>query len=153
MPSQTDRIEKKIVLRTPRGRVWRALSDAGEFGAWFGAAFKGEFKPGARMQGTITVKGHEGMKFDITVDRMEPERLFSFRWHPYAVDAKVDYSNEPTTLIVFELKDVPEGTLLTVVESGFDGIPAARRAEAFRMNEQGWAMQLKNIERHVAGAP
>ena len=105
------------------------------------------------MQGTITVKGHEGMKFDITVDRMEPERLFSFRWHPYAVDAKVDYSNEPTTLIVFELKDVPEGTLLTVVESGFDGIPAARRAEAFRMNEQGWAMQLKNIERHVAGAP
>ena len=149
----TDRIEKEIVLRAPRSRVWRALADAEEFGAWFGMKLEGRFAPGARAHGQIALPGHGNVTIEIAIERMDPESRMSYRWHPYAVDAKVDYSNEPTTLIVFELKDVPEGTLLTVVESGFDGIPAARRAEAFRMNEQGWAMQLKNIERHVAGAP
>ena len=152
MASQTDRIEKKIVLKAPRARVWRAISDAKEFGAWFGASFSDAFAPGKKMRGTITTKGYEGFKFEITVDRMEPERLFSFRWHPYAIDPKVDYSSEPETLIVFELDEVPDGTQLKVLETGFDRLPLARRAEAFRMNDQGWAAQLKNIERHVTEA-
>jgi uncharacterized protein YndB with AHSA1/START domain len=152
MASQTDRIEKKIVLAAPRMRVWRALSDSKEFGAWFGASFTRPFAPGATVQGTITTKGYEGFKFEITIERMEPERLLSFRWHPYAVDPKVDYSRETPTLVVFELEEVSGGTQLKVVESGFDRVPAARRAEAFRMNDQGWGIQLKNIERHVTEA-
>jgi uncharacterized protein YndB with AHSA1/START domain len=152
MASQTDRIEKKIVLKAPRTRVWRAISDSKEFGAWFGASFNRPFTPGAKMEGTITMKGYEGFKFEITIERMEPERLFSFRWHPYAIDPKVDYSGETPTLVVFELEEVSGGTQLKVVESGFDRIPAARRAEAFRMNEHGWDAQLKNVERHVSEA-
>ena len=148
----TDRIEKQILLRAPQARVWRAVADAREFGEWFGVRLEGAFVPGARLRGRITMKGYEHVPFEITVERMEPERLLSWRWHPYAVDPKTDYSREPTTLVVFELRDVPEGTLLTVVESGFDQIPLARRAEAWRMNDQGWAKQMENIERHVAGA-
>lgn len=152
MPSQTDRIEKNVVLKAPRGRVWRALAEAKEFGAWFGVTFSGAFSPGATVRGTMTIKGYEGKQFEFAVDRMEPERLISFRWHPYAIDPKIDYSAEPTTLIVFELEEVPGGTQLKVVESGFDRIPLARRAEAFKMNEQGWGKQLKNIERYVTEA-
>jgi uncharacterized protein YndB with AHSA1/START domain len=152
MASQTDRIEKRIILRAPRARVWRAIADAKEFGAWFGATFTGAFAPGATMQGTITTKGYEGFKFEITVERMEPDRLLSFRWHPYAIDPNVDYSREPPTLVVFELEEVSGATQLKVVESGFDRIPAARRAEAFKRNEEGWGIQLKNIERYVTGA-
>jgi uncharacterized protein YndB with AHSA1/START domain len=149
--SSTDRIENRIVLRAARDRVWRALSDAKEFGAWFGVDFAGAaFAPGATVRGRITYPGYEHITMEIAVERMERGRLFSFRWHPYAVDPKVDYSAEPTTLVAFELADAPEGTLLTVVESGFDRIPAHRRAEAFRMNEQGWAAQMKNIEAHVS---
>src|SRR5919204_1401594 len=152
MASQTDRIEKKIVLKAPRTRVWRAISDSKEFGAWFGASFNRPFTPGAKMEGTITMKGYEGFKFEITIERMEPERLFSFRWHPYAIDPKVDYSGETPTLVVFELEEVSGGTQLKVVESGFDRIPAARRAEAFRKNDEGWGIQMKNIERYVSGS-
>ena len=147
----TDRIEKSIVLRAPRGRVWRAISDAQEFGNWFGVKLEGPFKAGGRVKGQITVPGYEHVVMDVTVERIEPERLFSFRWHPYAIDPKVDYSQEPTTLVELRLDEAEGGTKLTVVESGFDQIPAARRAEAFRMNERGWEGQLKNIERHVAG--
>lgn len=147
----TDRIEKNIVLRAPRSRVWRALANADEFGAWFGVKLEGRtFAPGARVQGQITVPGYEHVIMDITVERVDPERLFSYRWHPYAVERGVDYSGEPTTLVEFRLDEVAGGTQLSVVESGFDRIPLARRAEAFRMNSQGWAEQLKNIERHVA---
>ncbi len=147
----TDRIEKRIVLRAPRARVWRALSNAQEFGSWFGVDFHGaSFAAGATVHGRITYPGYEHLTMEIAIDRMEPERLFSYRWHPYAVDPQVDYSKEPTTLVVFELQDAPEGTLLTVVESGFDRIPAHRRAEAWRMNDQGWAQQVANIESHVA---
>jgi uncharacterized protein YndB with AHSA1/START domain len=146
----TDRIEKQIVLRAPRARVWRALADAREFGAWFGVDFKGaSFVPGATVRGQITHPGYEHLTMEIAIERLEPERLLSYRWHPYAVDPQVDYSQEPTTLVVFELDDAPEGTLLTVVESGFDRIPLGRRAEAWRMNDQGWAAQLNNIEAHV----
>ena len=148
--SSTDRIEKKVVLRAPRAHVWRALTDWKEFGQWFGVIMAGPFTPGARLKGKITHKGYEDAPFEITIERMEPERLFSYRWHPYAHDLKVDYSAEPTTLVVFELQESGEGTLLTVVESGFDRIPLARRAEAYRMNDQGWAEQMKSIERHVA---
>jgi len=147
----SDRIEKQILLRAPRTRVWRALTDAGEFGAWFGVTLRGKFAAGQRVSGRITTPGYEHLTMEVTIERMEAERLFSFRWHPYAVDPTVDYATEPTTLVEFRLEAVPGGTLLTLVESGFDHIPAGRRAEAFRMNAGGWAAQLENIQRHVAG--
>jgi uncharacterized protein YndB with AHSA1/START domain len=146
----TDRIERKIVLRAQRPRVWRAIADAKEFGAWFGVKLESPFAAGARVRGKITTPGYEHLVMEITIERIDPERLFSYRWHPYAIEPGVDYSSEPTTLVEFRLEEVPGGTQLTVTESGFDQIPAARRAEAFRMNDQGWAEQLKNIERHVA---
>lgn len=145
----TDRIEKSVVLRAPRSRVWRAIANAGEFGSWFGVKLEGGFAPGAQVKGRITIPGYEHVIMDITVERVEPEHLFSYRWHPYAIEPGVDYSGEPTTLVEFRFEEVTGGTQLTVTESGFDRIPAARRAEAFRMNDQGWAGQLKNIERYV----
>ncbi len=146
----TDRIEKKIVLRAPRSRVWHAIADAEQFGAWFGARLEGEFAPGARVEGRITSPGYEHVTMEMTVERVDPERLFSYRWHPYAVEPGVDYSNEPTTLVEFRLDEVAGGTELTVVESGFDRIPVTRRADALRMNDAGWAEQIKSIERYVA---
>lgn len=156
----TDRIEKKILLRAPRKRVWRALADSTEFGTWFGMRFNGPFEPGAVMRGVIvptTVdaevakaqKSHEGTPFEITIEQMEPERLFSFRWHPGAIDPTVDYSVEPTTLVEFTLEETPEGVLLTLTESGFDRIPLARRAKAFASNESGWSMMMGVIEKYV----
>ena len=150
--TSTDRIEKKALLHAPRARVWRALTDAREFGQWFGVDLAGTFAPGAHLKGKITHKGYEHLTMDITVERMEPERLVSWRWHPYAIDPGVDYSGEPTTLVVFELEEVESGTQLTVVESGFDRIPAARRAEAYRMNDEGWTAQMESITRHVGQA-
>jgi len=163
METNTDRIEKQVLLRAPLERVWRAVSDAGEFGSWFGVEFNGSFAPGARITGKIvptkadpevaeSQKPYEGTAFEFTVDRMEPERLFSFRWHPFAVDPNVDYSSEQPTLVVFELKKVATGTLLTVTESGFDGVPLARRAKAFAMNEGGWTAQMMLIEKYLAHA-
>jgi len=146
----TDRIEKTIVLRAPRSRVWRALTTAEEFGAWFGVNLTGAFTPGARVSGRITIKGYDHITMEIAIESVEPEHRFSYRWHPYAIDPDVDYSAEPTTLCEFTLDEVPDGTRLTVVESGFDQIPASRRDEAFRMNEGGWKGQLVNIERHLA---
>lgn len=146
----TDRIEKKIFLRAPRSQVWRAIATPEEFGAWFGVKLEGAFAPGSRVTGRITRAGYENLTMEITIERIEPERLFSYRWHPYAIDPKVDYSGEPMTLVEFRLEEVAGGTQLTVIESGFDRIPASRRAEAFRMNDHGWESQLKNIERHVA---
>lgn len=147
---ETDRIEKRIALAAPVSRVWRALVDPAEFGAWFGVALDGPFAPGARVTGRITIPGYEHVVMEVVVERMEAERLFSYRWHPYAVEPGVDYSQEAMTLVEFHLEARPDGTLLRVVESGFDGVPLARRAEAFRMNERGWSSQLENIERHVA---
>jgi uncharacterized protein YndB with AHSA1/START domain len=145
----TDRIEKQIVIRAPRSRVWRALTDAREFGKWFGVHLEDAFAPGGPARGRITSPGYEHLILEVHVERMERERLFSFRWHPHAVDPKHDYSSEPTTLVVFELEDIPEGTRLKVTESGFDQIPIARRAEAFRMNSGGWAQQVENIAAYV----
>lgn len=152
MTISTDRIEKKIQLRASRSRVWRALTDAAEFGSWFGVKLESAFAPSARVQGQITHPGYEHLKMNLTIERIDPEHFFSYRWHPYAVDPKVDYSNEPTTLVEFHLEASEGGTLLTVIESGFDQVPPARRAEAYRMNTQGWTAQLDNIERHVAAA-
>jgi uncharacterized protein YndB with AHSA1/START domain len=163
METTTNRIEKKILLRAPLQRVWRAVSDAGEFGSWFGVAFDGPFVPGARVAGKIvptkadpevakTQNAYEGMAFDFMIDRIEPQRLLSFRWHPFAVDPSVDYSREPTTLVVFELAEVADGTMLTISESGFDGIPLERRAKAFTMNDEGWTGQTKLIEKYLTDA-
>jgi uncharacterized protein YndB with AHSA1/START domain len=146
----TDRIEKKVFLKAPRSRVWRAIANAQEFGEWFGVKLEGTFAPGASLEGRITTQGYDHLTMKVSVERVEPERLFSYRWHPYAIEPNVDYSSEPTTLVEFRLQEVPGGTELTVVESGFDRIPLERRATAFRMNEQGWAEQLKNVERHLA---
>jgi len=146
----TDRIEKTILLRAPVARVWRALADAEEFGAWFRVKFDEPFAEGKTVRGRITYSGYEHVRMEILVERMERERLFAFRWHPYAVDPDVDYSAEPTTLVEFRLTAEGGGTRLTITESGFDRIPASRRDEAFRMNEGGWTEQIGNIERHVA---
>ncbi|RKR45612.1 SRPBCC family protein [Paraburkholderia sp. BL17N1] len=151
MNTSTDRIEKQILLKAPRSRVWRALSNAEEFGNWFGVNLTGkEFVAGQSVQGNITYPGYEYLVMDVHVERVEPEHHLSWRWHPAAVDVKVDYSPEPTTLVVFELTEVESGTLLRVVESGFDQLPPGRREEAFRMNSGGWEEQMTNIEQHVA---
>jgi len=148
--SDTDRIEKQVVLKAPRSRVWRALTDAGEFGKWFGMTVEGSFQVGKTVGGNITYKGTP-VRVEFTPEKIEPETRFSYRWHPFALDPKMDYSKEPTTLVEFRLAEAAEGTLLTVVESGFDRIPQARRDEAFRMNDGGWTAQVRNIQRYVEG--
>lgn len=151
MTESTDRIERTMLLKAPVARVWRALSNAEEFGDWFGAALKGKtFVAGQRTQGQITYPGYEHLLFDVMVVSVAPQRLLSFRWHPYAHDLAVDYSQESTTLVQFELSEVPGGTLVKVTESGFNNIPEARRLPAFRMNSAGWDEQMQSIERHVA---
>jgi len=152
--SETDQIERSIVINAPRDRVWRALSNAEEFGTWFGADLKGlTFVPGQRTRGLISSStcGHVDCYFDVVIERIEPQDLLAFRWHPYAIDPTVDYSKEQPTLVTFTLKDAPgNGTLLTMVESGFDNVPPARRLEAFRMNNRGWDYQLNNIASHAS---
>jgi len=163
MASDTDRIEKQILLRAPLERVWRAISDAGQFGTWFGVEFEDQFAAGTSIGGRIVPtkvdpdvarmqEAYSGTAFDIMVERVEPMRLLSFRWHPYAVEADTDYSKEPTTLITFALEEVAGGVLLTITESGFDRIPLERRAEAFKSNEQGWAIQTTLIEKYLERA-
>ncbi len=148
----TDRIEKTVLLRVPRTRIWRALSNVDEFGKWFGVKLDGTFEPGTRLHGKITHKGYEHVPFEIIVDRVEPERVLSWRWHPNAVDIKTDYEDEPTTLVTFQLQDMPTGTRLDIVESGFDAIPEARRQQAYDGNEKGWTMQVESITRHLQQA-
>jgi uncharacterized protein YndB with AHSA1/START domain len=152
-PAATNRIERRILLQASRARVWLALTDAREFGHWFQAQFTGPFRPGARAAGRITSPDHEGLMVEFTIEELLPERRFSYRWHPNAVEAGVDYSREPTTLVTFTLADATGGTLLTVVESGFEQIPLARRAEAVRSNQGGWSAQVKAIEAHLGRDP
>jgi uncharacterized protein YndB with AHSA1/START domain len=143
-------IEKRIELKAPLSRVWRALTDHREFGEWFRIALDAPFAPGEVARGHITYPGYEHLNWEATVRRMEPERLFSFTWHPYAVDPAIDYSSEPTTLVEFRLEAKEGGgTVLFLTESGFDAIPRDRQIEAFRMNERGWTTQMTNIARHV----
>ena len=149
-PQGTDRIEKRFEVRAPRARVWRAIANATEFGTWFGMKLEGDFVAGATIRGRLTIPKYDHLTLELQVVRIEPERYFAYRWHPYAIDPKVDYSTEPTTLVEFHLEEIPDGTAVTIVESGFDRIPLARRAEAFRMNEHGWTGQAKNLAGHVA---
>jgi uncharacterized protein YndB with AHSA1/START domain len=163
MTANTDRIEKRVHLRAPRERVWRAISNAEEFGTWFGVEFDAPFAAGSKVSGRIVPtkidaevakvqEPYSGMPCDIVVERIEPMSLFSFRWHPYAIEPGADYSLEPTTLVEFRLENASGGTLLTISESGFDGIPLARRAEAFESNAEGWAMQATLIGKYLAKA-
>jgi uncharacterized protein YndB with AHSA1/START domain len=152
MPTQTDRIEKRVTLRAPLAKVWGAISKAREFGAWFKVALHGEFVEGQTIRGQITYPGYEHLKAEMHIVRIEPQTYFAYRWHPAAVDPEVDYSSEPTTLVEMTLREAADGTELTIVESGFDALPAARRAEAFRLNEGGWTTQCDNIAQYVASA-
>jgi uncharacterized protein YndB with AHSA1/START domain len=156
----TDRIEKQVLLQAPLERVWDAVSDAKRFGSWFGVAFDGPFVAGSRLTGRIAPttadpevaklqKPYEGKAFEFQVERIEPMRRITFRWHPFAIDPQVDYSQEPTTLIVFELRPTASGTHLTISESGFDQIPLERRAKAFVANEAGWTHQSNLIRKYL----
>lgn len=145
----SDRIEKTIDLKAPVSRVWTALTDHREFGTWFRVRLEGPFVPGQTARGQILYPGYEHVRWEAVIQKMEPEKVFSFTWHPYAIDPKEDYSGEPPTLVEFTLEKTAGGTRLRVVESGFDKIPSKRRLEAFRMNDGGWSEQIKNIERHV----
>src|ERR1700731_2483800 len=138
----SDRIEKTIELKAPVSRVWRALTDHHEFGTWFRVRLDGPFVPGQVSRGQITYPGYEHLKWEAVVQKMEPGRLFSFTWHPYAIDPQKDYSNESSTLVEFRLEPKGDGTLLTLTESGFSKLPADRRLEAFRMNDGGWTEQM-----------
>jgi uncharacterized protein YndB with AHSA1/START domain len=144
-----DRIEKRIELKAPVARVWRALTDYREFGSWFGVTMDGPFVVGQSTRGQITSPGYEHLRLLAQVQKMESERLFSFNWHPYPVDPKADYSQETPTLVEFRLEQTASGTLLLLSESGFDKLPPQRRAEAWRRNDGGWTQQMKNIERYV----
>jgi uncharacterized protein YndB with AHSA1/START domain len=145
-----NQIEKRVLLHAPRSRVWRAIANAAEFGVWFGVKLEGAFVEGAAIRGKIAHPGYQHLTMEVQVERIAPEHYFACRWHPYSIDPNVDYSSESMTLVEFRLEDADGGTLLTIVESGFDQIPLARRAEAFRMNDQGWAEQTLSIERHVS---
>lgn len=144
-----NRIEKSIELKAPISRVWTALTDHQQFGTWFRVKIESPFKAGEISHGHITYPGYEQVKWEAFIQKIEPEHYFSYTWHPYAIDPKQDYSTEPSTLVEFKLEKIPSGTLLVVTETGFEKIPEYRRAEAFRMNDGGWAEQIKNIEKYV----
>lgn len=144
-----NRIEKRIELRAPVSRVWRAVTDYREFGSWFRVNIEAPFVAGKKAEGQLLYPGYEHVRWQVHIQKIEPERLFSFTWHPYAVDPQTDYSHETPTLVEFRLEKTATGTLLVVTESGFDKVPADRRAEAFRMDDGGWTQQIKNIEDHV----
>jgi uncharacterized protein YndB with AHSA1/START domain len=156
----TDQIEKRVVLRAPLDRVWRAISDAEEFGRWFGVRFDGPFVEGASIGAAITPttvdddvakrqEAHTGVKSTWHIVAIEPKRRFAYRWHPFAIDPGVDYEREPTTLVEFTLAEMPEGVLLTITESGFDAIPEARRSASFEANAEGWAIQADLVRRYL----
>jgi uncharacterized protein YndB with AHSA1/START domain len=156
----TDRVQKKILIKAPRSRVWRAISDSNEFGHWFGVRFTEPFKANTPVKGTLigtavdpeihqAQQKHAGLSFEFVIDRIEPERLFSFRWHPHAVDRNRDYSAEPMTLVEFTLESQGNHTLLTVTESGFDQIPLSRREEAFKANDGGWGLVIGLVEKYL----
>ena len=150
--TNTDRIEKNVLLRAPKSRVWRALTNSEEFGTWFRVKLESDFAVGKDVTGNVTYPGYEHLRFTVTVERMDAEQLFSFRWHPNAVERDVDYSAEPTTVVQFSLKEVANGVMLTITESGFDQIPQARRANAFTANEKGWTIVVDLIEKYFTRA-
>jgi len=156
----TDQICKQALLKASLDRVWRAISNSNEFGIWFGVKFDDPFVAGQAMRGHIVPtqmdpevaemqKPHVGKPFNIVVEQLEPRNLFSFRWHPFAIEPDKDYSSEPTTLVAFALEETPGGVLLTISETGFDQIPLERRAKAFAANDGGWTHQLILVEKYV----
>jgi uncharacterized protein YndB with AHSA1/START domain len=149
MPHTADRIEKTTILRAPQTRVWRALTDATQFATWFGITLNEPFTVGRTVKGQLSMRGQQ-FTIEFAIERLNPEEYFAYRWHPYAIDPKTDYSTEPMTLVEFRLKSVPEGTELTVIESGFDRIPAHRRDEAYRMNDGGWKSQIEKLRGYVS---
>jgi uncharacterized protein YndB with AHSA1/START domain len=149
----SDRIEKRIELSAPVSRVWKALTDYRQFGEWFRVKLDGPFVAGQVARGHMTYPGYEHLKWEAVVQAIEPEHLFSYTWHPYAVDPNVNYSKEPPTLVEFRLEKTAKGTLLLLIESGFDKIPIGRREEALRKNDGGWTAQMKNIEDHLEKHP
>lgn len=149
-PQTSDRIEKHFQVSASRSRVWRAISDAREFGTWFGMQLDRPFAPGATVFGRLTIPNYEHVTLEIMVETIEPEGYFSYRWHPYPMDPAIDYKAEPTTLVEFRLEETAGGTAVTITESGFDRLPASRRVEAFRMNEAGWAAQSRKLADYVA---
>jgi uncharacterized protein YndB with AHSA1/START domain len=149
IPSSTNVIQKTVTLRAPRSRVWQALTDAEKFGTWFLCKLEGPFVEGHETKGHITNPGWEHLRVSFKVERIEPETLFSYRWHPYPIDSTVDYSTEKPTLVEMRLEELENGTRLTVTETGFEDLPAERRAEAFRMNDGGWSAQLRNVALYV----
>jgi uncharacterized protein YndB with AHSA1/START domain len=148
--ASADRIEKQVTLDAPRSRVWRALTDVAQFNAWFGVSLTAPFTPGAEVNGKLTMRKYDHVTLTIWIEAMEPERFFSFRWHPYAIEEGVDFAAEPTTLVSFTLEDLGPGTKLSIVESGFDAIPESRRAKAFSMNSSGWNGQAENLRKFLA---
>jgi uncharacterized protein YndB with AHSA1/START domain len=153
MSTSNDRIERRVLIKATRARVWRAVSDAAEFGDWFGVDFKGKsFVAGKSVRGKITYPGYEHLTMEVLIEQVVPERLLSWRWHPAAIDPNVDYSHEPTTLVEFALEEVEGGVMLSVVESGLDKIPLERRPTVLRLNNAGWDAQMENVKKHVAKA-
>lgn len=146
-----NKIEKQVDIASPVAKVWDALTDHEKFGTWFRVKLEGAFEAGKVLRGYITWPGYEHLKWEAVVKEMVPEKLFSFTWHPYAIDPGMDYSKEEPTLVEFRLEATATGTRVTVTESGFEKVPEARRAEAFRMNNGGWAQQVKNLEEYVLG--
>ncbi len=160
MTLSTDRIEKRVLLRAPQAKVWHAISEAAQFGSWFGMELDGSFVPGKQMTGRIkptsadeavakVQEQYTGAPVVLFVEQIEPMSRFSFRWHPFAINSAVDYSKEPMTLVTFTLEAADGGTMLTVVETGFDSIPIARRTDAFEANDEGWDMQVQLIEKYL----
>jgi uncharacterized protein YndB with AHSA1/START domain len=149
-PQSSDRIDKQFHVKATCSRVWRAISDAEQFGKWFGMKLDAPFSAGGIIFGRLTMPGYEHLMLEMQVETIEPERYFSYRWHPYAIDSATDYSAEPTTLVEFRLRETTEGTEITITESGFDQLPASRRAEAFRMNTAGWESQSKKLVSYVS---
>ncbi len=147
--TNTDRIEKKVLLKASRARVWRAVSDSEEFGQWFRVALEGSFEAGAIVRGRLKNPKFEHLTLEMHIEKVEPERYFAYRWRPNAIDLNFDYSAEPMTLVEFELADAEGGTLLTISESGFDALPDGRRSIAFRANDEGWGIVTTYIEQYV----
>jgi uncharacterized protein YndB with AHSA1/START domain len=148
--STPNHIERSILIEAPRGRVWDALTDAKKFGEWFHVNLRGAFEPGETVTGSVTEKALHGLPVKMEIGLMDHEKLFSWRWHPAAINPNVDYSREPMTNVEFTLEDAPHGhTHLTVVEKGFDEIPPERRDAAYRMNYEGWGIQMSRIEDYV----
>jgi uncharacterized protein YndB with AHSA1/START domain len=147
----TDKIEKHVDLKAPMSRVWRALTDAEQFGAWFGVKFDGPFVPGKVAKGRFTIPNFTHLVGDFHIERIDqPAGVFTFRWHPFAIEPNVDYSAEPLTTVAFTLTETTAGSHLQITEAGFDALPAERRAKAFASNTEGWSIQSKHITEYLA---